>query len=146
MAKMIVGVLPLVLLAVIMAAEAGEAAKPGFAPGQMWSIKSELPNTTKIIVGRVEAWNRTIAVHVSMVDVPIPAGVPDAGQTMRIEHAPFEQSALTASVDHLIGTGVPPNSGFESCYDEWRTAQGGIYTISVQEALAAMFETLARGR
>lgn len=43
--------------------------QPEFASGQVWSIKSEVPTTTKVIIGRMEQWNSSIAVQVSLIDV-----------------------------------------------------------------------------
>ncbi len=80
---------------------------PGFAVGQEWLIKSIPRGTAKVIIGRIEPWRDKVAVHVSIVDLPVRQ---EAGtfRITQIAHAPFEKSALTASVDKLIATGVPP--------------------------------------
>ncbi len=46
-------------------------ADPNFAEGQEWSIKSAPHSTIKAIIGRIEPWKNKIAVHVSIVDIPI---------------------------------------------------------------------------
>jgi len=118
--------------------------KPPFAVGQMWSIKSPTPTTAKIVIGRVENFSDMIAVHISVLDVPIPAGAPGAGRTIAIGHMPFEQTALAASVDQLLGTGASPDRNFEGGYANWQSAKGGIYTISVEKAVQLLFDALTQ--
>ncbi len=120
---------------------------PGFAPGQVWSIKSASTTTTKVIIGRVESWNGKVAVHVSIIDIPIPQGAPGAGGITRIDHMPFDKSALAASVSQLLATGVSPAPNFENGYEQWRSdKRAGIYTVGVLQAVEMMFEALSRGR
>jgi hypothetical protein len=123
------------LLALGQYAEAANTTTPALATGQMWSIKSPSPTTAKVIIGRVEQWNQKIVMHISVIDVPIPSCMPGAGQLTIIQHMPFEQSALAASLDRLLATNAPPASKFEDGYNQWRAAQGGIYTISVSKAV-----------
>lgn len=134
--------------ACVLAAMSGDASAapqvPNFAPGQEWSIKSALPTTAKIIVGRVEPWGNKVCVNVSIVDIPIPQGDPGAGGVTQIAHIPFDKTALTASVDRLIATGVSPTPSFESGYKQWQDAKGGIFTISVEKAIELMFQTINR--
>jgi hypothetical protein len=125
-------------------AQTANPAKPEFVPGQMWSIKSATPTTAKVIVGRVEDWNGKTAVHVSVMDVPIPAGAPGAGGTIGIGHMPFDESALAESVDKLLETGVSPGPNFEAGYNQWQSAKGGIYTVSVSAAVATVFQALGQ--
>jgi hypothetical protein len=63
-----------------------------------------------------------------------------AGQTTVIAHMPFDRAALSASVDQIVSTGAAPAPQFEEGYQEWRSANGGIFTISVPQAVGAMFE------
>jgi hypothetical protein len=136
--KHVHGFLSLFLAVSLIAAVSGCAAtpvapKPGFAPGQVWSINSAQPTTTKVVIGRVEAWNGQTAVHVSLTDVLVPSGAPNAGARITVGHMPFEQSALAASVDQVLAMGVAPPAGFEAGHHEWQSAKGGIFTISVAE-------------
>src|SRR5690349_6023482 len=85
--------------------ETANTAKPEFAPGQVWSIKAASPTTTKVVIGRVEPWNGRVAISISLIDVPMPAGALGPGGLTTIHHMPFEQSALSASVDRLLATG-----------------------------------------
>jgi hypothetical protein len=116
------------------------------AVGQMWSIRSASPTTVKIIIGRVEPWENKVCVNVSIVDIPIPEGLPGAGGVMQIAHAPFDKAALAASVDHLVSKKASPDSGFESGYEQWKSAKGGIFTVSVEKVVEAMFQTINSSR
>jgi hypothetical protein len=127
-------------------AQSIDPARPNFSPGQMWSIKSAVPSPIRVIIGRVEPWNDKTAVHVSLTGVVIPAGFPGAGGQMGVGHLPFDQSALAASVDMLLATDATPDPNFESGYEQWRSAKGGIFTISVPEAVGLVFLGIARGR
>ena len=136
------------MVSLIAAVSAGaviaDTPKPEFAPGQVWSINSAQPTTTKVVIGRVEAWNGKTAVHVSLTDVLVPSGASNAGARITVGHMPFEQSALAASVDQVLATGVAPPAGFEAGYREWQSHNGGIFTIGVPKAVDVLFETLKR--
>jgi hypothetical protein len=119
---------------------------PGLAPGQQWSIKSTSPTTAKVIIDRLEPWHGKTAVHISIIDLPVPQGLRGAGGTTVVTHMPFEQSALAASLDRLLATGVSPPSGFESGYKSWHDANGGIFTVSVEKAIEFTLQTLAEGQ
>jgi hypothetical protein len=123
---------------------AAQSPAPAFAPGQIWSIKSMLPTTAKVVINRVETWEHQVVVHVSIIDVPIPRNMPSAGRTTDIGHMPFQQSALAASVDRLLATGALPASCYESGYKEWQDAKGGVFTINVEQAIKVVFQALSR--
>jgi hypothetical protein len=122
---------------------AAQPPDPGFAPGQVWSIKSTPPTTARVIIDRIEPWHQKVVVHVSIIDVPVPPSMSGTGTTA-IGHMPFEESTLAASVDRLLATGASPVSGFESGYKNWQDAKGGIFTISVEKAIEFTFQTLNR--
>jgi hypothetical protein len=112
---------------------------PAFAPGQIWSIRSDAPTPVRVIIGRIERFGDATAIHVSIIDVPIPPGAPNAGGITRIAHMPFDEAALAASVDELVGTGAAPLPNFADGYRQWRDNRGGIFTIAVDEAIALAF-------
>jgi len=130
-------------------ASAGNAETVGvppaaFAPGQEWSIKSVSHTTAKVIVGRLETWRGKICVNVSIVDVPIPSGMPGAGGVTEIAHIPFDQAALAASVDQLLATRVSPSPSFEVGYKQWQDAKGGVFSISVEKAIEVTLQMVNR--
>jgi hypothetical protein len=122
-------------------AETGSTMIPDFAPGQEWSIKSASPTTAKVVIGRLETWEHSkIIVHVSIIDVPLPRGV--AGATTSIGHMPFDKAALAASADRLLSRNVPLAPEFESGYEQWKSAKGGVFTIGVEKAIEIVVRTL----
>ena len=128
-------------------AQSANPVTPELVVGQMWSIKSASHTTAKIIIGRIEPWNGKVAVHVSIVDIPIPRGMHGAGGVTRIDHVPFEKAALAASVDKLLENDMSTAPDFESGYQQWHSdKRAGIYTISVSQAIELMFESLNRDR
>jgi hypothetical protein len=77
--------------------------------------------------------------------VPVPAGLAIAGPTTGIGHMPFDADALRASLDKQIGSRPPPTE-FEAGYQQWRTANGGIFTISVPKAIEFVFQSAPRAQ
>jgi hypothetical protein len=114
-------------------------AQRAFTPGQTWSLKAAQPISAKVVIGRVEASDVGTVVHVSIIDVPIPAGLPNPGGTTTIWHMPFDQAAFAASVDRLLGTNAASSADFEGGYRQWEAAKGGVFTIGVQQALEVVF-------
>jgi hypothetical protein len=114
------------------------AADPDLAVGQEWSVKGA---TAKVIIGRIEPWGGgEIAVSVSIVDIPSDHGPITFG------HSPFDKSALVGSLDHLLATGVAPDPNFEPGYQQWKSAKGGIFTISVAQAVAFALGALKQAK
>ncbi len=119
-----------------------EVHSPKFSAGQLWSVKSTQPTSAKVIVGRVDQLKGTTTVHVSVIDVPIPAGAANAGRIIQIGHMPFDGEALSESVDKLLATGVAPGAEFDAGYAQWKEARGGVFRISVSKAVAEVFGVL----
>jgi hypothetical protein len=109
-------------------------------PGQMWSIKTMPSTSAKVVIGKVESWGDGTVVHVSVIDAQIPQDLPGAGRVTNIGHLPFEKGALAASLDQLLATGASPAPDFERGYQQWKSANGGIFTISIPEVIRLAFE------
>jgi hypothetical protein len=54
---------------------------------------------------------------------------------------PFDNDALAASVDQLLENNVFAAAGFDEGYAQWKAANGGVFTVSVPQAIDFMFET-----
>jgi hypothetical protein len=115
---------------------------PSLAPGQIWSVASPTTTTAKVIIGRIESLSGATVVHVSIIDVPIPAGAPSAGGLTTIGHIPFQEAALAASLGQLLGTDAAVDPFFKEGLRQWREAEGGYFTISVAEAIDLVFVTI----
>ena len=58
-------VLAMIVMLFVAAAHTGATSvlpQPDFAPGQIWSIKSASPTTSKVVIGRIESWNGKVVV------------------------------------------------------------------------------------
>jgi hypothetical protein len=100
-----------------------------------------------VIIGVVEPWNGKIAVHVRVIDIPAPTGTRPNGELVNIDHVPFEEGALVASVDRLIATGASVTNEFKHGYDIWRRDRNaGIFEISVSRAIVIMIEKIRRAK
>jgi hypothetical protein len=107
-------------------------AQPDLVVGQEWSIKAAPPSSAKVVIGRIETINGREIVSVSIIDVPTDHGPSTVG------HAPFEKSALLGSLDSLIATRIPTDSNFEQGYQQWKSANGGYFTIGIAQAIEAI--------
>ena len=108
---------------------ASASAAPDFAVGQKWSIKD---SGMTIVIGRIEPFDGGhTAVSVSVFGLPCP---PDSGcTTTTISHVPIDSAALADSVDKLLATGAATDEQFEAGYANWKSANGGIFTVPVSQ-------------
>lgn len=114
------------------------AAQPDFAPGQEWSLKN---STMKVVIGRIDTLaDGKAAVSISVFDVPSPPNYPVDHPTMSMGHVPMDRDALAASVDSLLATGVAPDTAFEEGYKIWKDANGGVFTLTVQDIVAGLLK------
>src|ERR1700759_941760 len=144
--KMVLLPLAIILVSIGLVSDAASAAEPDFLPGQEWSIKSTSPTPVKIIIGHIGRWRDKVFVSVSLIDIPIRDGVPGVGGFTQIAHAPFEHSALVQSVDRLLATGVAPAKNFEAGYEQWKKADGGIFSVPAEKVIEMMFDSFKRDR
>jgi len=130
-------------VSVMVAACATAAPLPEIAEGQVWTIKDAPGPETRVLVYKIEPYApEDLAVHVSMTGVG--RGVLSTGATFvgEISHLPFEHDALAASLDRLVETGRLPNPELQAGYEQWKLANGGLFTISAAETIRVVFETL----
>ncbi len=104
-----------------------------FVPGQVWNYKTRPgEENSKLTILRVEPYHQLgDAIHISVSNV----------LTDSIGHMPFSAEAMKGSVTTLVseGNGVSiENEG----YDEWKKQEGGIFTISVAEAIDAIGKSI----
>ena len=111
----------------LLAVSAAHAQTPELAVGQEWSAKG---TPAKVIIGRIDATSIEDVISVSLVEVPTELG------STTFAHAPFTRSALLASLDKLIATGVAPAADFEAGYADWKAQRGEVFTIPVVRAIA----------
>jgi hypothetical protein len=108
---------------------------PELEVGQMWTVKDAASSDTRLIIGRIEADGAIISV--SLIDV---RGAGSTKHFNTIGHMPFARSAVQSSVDRLVRGDAKPAADFEAGYKQWKEAKGGIFTISVAEAIKLVLQ------
>ena len=110
-----------------------------FTPGQVWTYaaRSSEPASTFTILEIDRSEKLGIIVHVRVDGLALRA--PNGRELRSIEHMPFTRDALLMSVVRLSGQvkQMPTMEG----YDRWASDCGGVYTISVAEAVEVAEET-----
>jgi hypothetical protein len=114
-----------------------------FKVGQVWkcNTRPNEPDST-ITICKVEACGTLgTVIHVSINDVKIKKRRNKDGHATKISHLPFAELAIKQSVTQLAQEKVTlPN--LSEGYQPWRKAaeagKAGIWTVTVDEAVAAM--------
>jgi hypothetical protein len=108
-----------------------------YRPGQVWHFKTRPGEENSVLtILKIESAPKIgtiLHVRVDGVRLRNCTGGPEPDN---FEHMPFTRDAIERSVTKLAAEkkDIPP---FEDGYDEWRKACGGVYTITVAEAIAA---------
>jgi len=104
--------------------------------GQEWQFEGRPvdPHPTLVIVGIEQLPKAGEVVHVSVRGVRIANPRAAGGFSDNLPHMPFSRTAVERSVTKLLHDSValPP---YQEGYDQWKNAHGGVFTISVREAL-----------
>jgi hypothetical protein len=131
----------LLALVVLLAGGARAADPRDFAPGQLWSVKG---SAMQVIVGKVEPLRDRTVVHVSVTGIAGFPVLPNIGAFDAVSHMPFDADALAASVDRLLASDATPLRDFEIGYAEWKSNAGGVYGLSVPQAVEATYRTITQ--
>jgi hypothetical protein len=105
-----------------------------FAPGQVWEYKTrEHEKSSTLTILKIESLPRVgTIIHVRVDGVRL-RNCTDGPEPDKFEHMPFSRDAVGRSVTKMLKEGKVPD--FRDGYDEWRKACGGVYTITVAEAV-----------
>lgn len=114
--------------------EPTETKDPRFRPGQVWQYKTrsheENSTLTVLKIESLPKMGTIIHIRVEQIRLRNCTGGPEPD---KFEHMPFARESIERSVTKLVKeTAVPV---FESGYDQWRKACGGVYTVTVAEAV-----------
>jgi hypothetical protein len=105
-----------------------------FRPGQVWQYKTRLQEEgSTLTILKVESspkMGTIIHIRVEKIRLRNCTGGPEPD---KFEHMPFTREAIEHSVTKLLKENSVPD--FHAGYDEWRNACGGVYTITVAEAI-----------
>ena len=106
--------------------------------GQVWTFKNAPSDTARLVIRKIERWEGGCeAVHISVY------GLPKVGDFLgEVSHMPFDRKTLEGSLDKLAAEAPRADADFAGGYQEWKSARGGIFTISVAEALKAMLQAV----
>ncbi|MFZ0581839.1 MAG: hypothetical protein WAN72_12965 [Candidatus Acidiferrales bacterium] len=115
--------------------EPQEAKDSKFHPGQVWNYKTR-PNEQKstLTILKIESLPKLgVIVHIRVDDIRLHncTGGPEPNN---FAHMPFTRDAIERSVVKVAKEDGPVPD-FNEGYDEWRRACGGVYTITVAEAI-----------
>jgi hypothetical protein len=104
--------------------------------GQEWQFQGRTgdPQPT-LVIDRIEQIpNVGEVVHVSVRGVHIRNPHAPGGFSDQLPHMPLSRSAVEKSITKLLHDSVAL-PGYEEGYNQWMAAHGGVFTITVQEAL-----------
>lgn len=119
----------------------GQASPPKYVEGQIWSYRTRPQDAGSLLkVQRVEMMGAKKVYHISVVGVhfatPGIAGI--------LPHIPVSDETLDASVTQLSAEKRDfPTSALDEGIDEWRKAQGGVFTIPVSQIVGIIDEQTA---
>ena len=115
-----------------------------FVPGQVWKYKTrqneESSTLTILKVESLAKMGTIIHIRVDKIRLRNCTGGPEPN---KFEHMPFAREAIEHSVTKMVKEGNVPD--FKEGYEEWRKACGGVYTITVAEALKVSEATFRKG-
>lgn len=115
-----------------------------FRPGQVWAFTppANQPNARLTILQVESDAKLGTIVHIAISDISYGNGQND------IKHLPFAEAAIEPSVTQLERESGPVPD-FANGYREWRNAfdagKGGIFTITVAEAVDAVLSVVPKG-
>jgi hypothetical protein len=125
------------------AAVAQEAPAP-FAVGQVWTLKGA-PDGSRFTVMQIDIIAGETVVHGSPSGFP-PVVLKDSVVLVSGGHMPFSEDAVRRSVDGLERSDASVTATFRSGYDQWKSANGGVFTITIPEAVAYAKDTFLAGQ
>jgi hypothetical protein len=120
-----------------------------FQSGQVWQYKTRPgEESSRLTIAKVESNPKLgTIVHIQVTDVAIKSTKAPGGVSKVIYHLPFAEQALTDSVTVMEKGSVTP-AGWEDGYKQWKSAydagKGGIWSITVSEAVTSMEQILSK--
>jgi len=119
-----------------------------FKVGQVWNYKARPgEDSSTLVILKVETapgWNTIVHVGVADLRIKGPKGIQDT-----VPHLPFDENAVKLSVTTKVSD-KGKLTEFKEGYELWRTAassgKGGVFTVSVAEAVAAIEEGLNKAQ
>jgi hypothetical protein len=107
-----------------------------YKAGQVWKYKTRQSEPNSILkILRVEHYSDTsIVIHIAVENVHVRNVTSSSGFVERIPHLPISEQALDSSVVELIDEKIPLPD-FQDGYDIWKESKGGVFSVTVAEAV-----------
>lgn len=113
-----------------------------FAPGQVWRYQNRLqePEST-VTICKLETSGDKSVVHVSLSNLQLKNPQTATGFQEEMPHLPMDEATLRACVVELIeeNASLPD---YEAGYNQWKEAQGGVWTLPLAEIIDAIEATI----
>lgn len=108
------------------------------AVGQLWSFETDKFKENSVLIHHIEPFvDALTVVHITLSeDVQV-----CDNETMSFGHFPFESTAFKNSLHELLGTSNNGQEIFKEGYEYWKNQNGGIFTISIHDAIEMIVET-----
>jgi hypothetical protein len=122
------------------------SAESQFQPGQEWSYKSRpVDAKSTLVVGSIETdSNMGDIVHITVKNVQVTNPNAEGGFATHIGHIPMSIKSLEDSVIKKLSDDEQAD-GIAEGIEAWREAKGGVFTISVSEAVQYIEDVLTDG-
>jgi hypothetical protein len=116
-----------------------------FQVGQEWSYQARAQDVATLLVGALEDHPKLgRIVHIAVDNVRVSNPHADGGYSTEIGHIPISEAALRDSVTDLLASGKQVDEVAEGI-KMWTEAPGGVFTISVSEAVQYIEDALVGG-
>jgi hypothetical protein len=114
--------------------------------GEKWNYRTRPGEEGSLLtVFKVESAPKVgVIVHVSVEGLRVENPRAPGGVSEGSRHMPFTEAAIDKSVTALAATGVPVTSDNEEAYENWRRAGGGVFTITVAEAVELAAQAMSQ--
>ena len=107
-----------------------------YKAGQVWKYKTRQSEPNSVLkILKVEYYSDTsIVIHIAVENVHIRNVTSPSGFNDRIPHLPLSEQALDSSVVKLIDENATLPE-FQEGYNIWKRSKGGVFTVTVAEAV-----------
>ncbi len=120
----------------------GQASPVKYEAGQVWEYRTRQQDAGSLLkVQRVEMMAQKRVYHISVVGVHFST----SGIAGILPHIPVSEETLDASVTKMSATRQDfPTTALDEGIEEWRKAQGGVFTIPISQIVGIVDDQTAK--
>lgn len=111
-----------------------------FEVGQSWTFEDAPQEESRLVIGAIQDDGDQQIIHVQIAPIPFRANADGFVIGGLVGHMPFAPEAVRKSVIALVDTDVAVSPEFKTGMKQWRDAEGGVFTISVGQAVDFVYE------